>query len=73
LGGWRADGVRRRLHEHGVRVAMDATFTPGEEEHSGLVSKMQTAGIDVFFLGGLHPETGLIFRQVHEACTRRQA
>jgi branched-chain amino acid transport system substrate-binding protein len=61
-----ADGVRRRLHERGVRVAMDETFSPGEEEYSGLVSKMQTVGIEVFFLGGLHPDTGLIFRQVHD-------
>jgi branched-chain amino acid transport system substrate-binding protein len=61
-----ADGVRRRLHERGVRVAMDETFTPGEEEYSGLVGKMQAAGIDVFFPGGLHPETGLIFRQARD-------
>jgi branched-chain amino acid transport system substrate-binding protein len=61
-----ANGVRRRLHERGVRVTMDATFTPGGEEYSGLVSKMQTAGIDVLFLGGLHRETGLIFRQAHD-------
>jgi branched-chain amino acid transport system substrate-binding protein len=61
-----ADGVRRRLNERGVPVAMDETFTPGEEEYSGLVSKMETAGVDVFFLGGLHPDTGLIFRQVHD-------
>ena len=40
--------------------------TPGGEEYSGLVSKMQTAGIDVLFLGGLHRETGLIFRQAHD-------
>jgi branched-chain amino acid transport system substrate-binding protein len=61
-----ADGVRRRLRELGVRVAMDETFTPGEEEYSDLVSRMQAAGIDVFFPGGLHRETGLIFRQVRD-------
>ena len=27
---------------------------------------MQAAGVDVFFLGGYHPETGLIFRQAHD-------
>ena len=60
-----ANGVRRRLHELGVRVAVDETFTPGEAEYSTLVSKMQAAGVDVFFPGGLHRETGLIFRQAH--------
>jgi branched-chain amino acid transport system substrate-binding protein len=49
-----------------VRVAMDETFAPGEEEYSGLVSGMQAAGIDVFFPGGLHRETGLIFRHAHD-------
>jgi branched-chain amino acid transport system substrate-binding protein len=61
-----ANGVRRRLHERGVRVAVDETFSPGEEEYSDLVSKMQAAGIEVLFVGGLHPDTGLIFRQAHD-------
>ena len=49
-----ANGVRRRLRERGVSVAVDETFTPGEAEYSALVSKMQAAGVDVFFLGGYH-------------------
>jgi branched-chain amino acid transport system substrate-binding protein len=61
-----ANGVRRRLHERGVPVAVDETFTPGEAEYSALVSKMQAAGVDVFFLGGLQREIGLVFRQAHD-------
>ena len=61
-----ANAVRRRLRERGVRVAVDETFTRGEAEYSELVSKMQAAGVDVFFVGGLHGETGLIFRQAHD-------
>jgi branched-chain amino acid transport system substrate-binding protein len=61
-----ASGVRRRLHERGVTVAVDETITPGEEEYSALVSKMQAAGVDVLFLGGYHREAGLIFRQAHD-------
>ena len=45
---------------------MDETITPGEEEYSALVSKMQAAGVEVFFLGGYHREAGLIFRQAHD-------
>ena len=48
-----ASGHRRYLHA-------------GRSGLFALVSKMQTAGIDVFFVGGLHPETGLIFRQAHD-------
>jgi branched-chain amino acid transport system substrate-binding protein len=61
-----ANAVRRRLHERGVQVAVDNTITPGEPEYSTLVSKMKAAGVDIFFLGGLHRETGLIFRQAHD-------
>ena len=61
-----ADGVRRRLRERGVPVAVDETFSPGQADYSGLVSKLQAASVDVFFPGGLHRETGLIFRQAHD-------
>ena len=64
-----ANGARRRLHERGVRVALDEAYTPGEAEYSALASKMQAAGIDVFFVGGYHRETGLIFRQVRDRAT----
>jgi branched-chain amino acid transport system substrate-binding protein len=61
-----SNAVRRRLRERDVRVAVNETFTRGEAEYSELVSKMQAAGVDVFFVGGLHGETGLIFRQAHD-------
>jgi branched-chain amino acid transport system substrate-binding protein len=61
-----ANAVRRRLHERGVRAAMDEAYTPGEADYSALVSKMQTAGADVLFVGGYHRETGLILREAHE-------
>jgi branched-chain amino acid transport system substrate-binding protein len=61
-----ANAVRRRLHERGVAVDMDEAFTPGELDYAPLVSKMQAAGVDIFFVGGYHAETGLIFRQAHD-------
>jgi branched-chain amino acid transport system substrate-binding protein len=61
-----ANGVRRRLDERGVPVAMDGTYTPGESEYSGLVSKMEAAGIDILFPGGYHREAGLILRQARD-------
>jgi branched-chain amino acid transport system substrate-binding protein len=61
-----ADGVRSRLKDRGVRVAVDERFTPGEAEYSALVSKMHAAGVEVFFVGGYHQEAGLILRQAHD-------
>jgi branched-chain amino acid transport system substrate-binding protein len=49
-----------------VTLAIDETITPGEEEYSALVSKMQAAGVEILFLGGYHREAGLIFRQAHD-------
>jgi branched-chain amino acid transport system substrate-binding protein len=61
-----ANGVRRRLRERGVNVTVDETITPGAAEYSALVSKMQAAGVDVYFLGGLQREIGLVFREAHD-------
>jgi len=61
-----ADGARRRLNQRGVTLAVDETFAPDQEEYSALVSRMQAANVDVFFLGGYHREAGLILRQAHD-------
>ena len=61
-----ANSVRRRLRERGLRVAVDETFTRDQADYSELVSQMQAAAVDVFFVGGLHREAGLMFRQAHE-------
>jgi branched-chain amino acid transport system substrate-binding protein len=61
-----ANAVRRRLGERGVAVSVDEAYAVGDLDYSDLVSKMQAAGIDVFFVGGYHQETGLIFRQAHD-------
>jgi branched-chain amino acid transport system substrate-binding protein len=61
-----ADGARRRLQERGMTVAVDETITPGDEEYSAVVSKMQAAGVELLFLGGYHREAGLIFRQARD-------
>jgi branched-chain amino acid transport system substrate-binding protein len=61
-----ANAVRRGLRERGVAVTMDEAYALGELDYSALVSKMQAAGIDVFFVGGYHQETGLMFRQTRD-------
>lgn len=61
-----ANGVRLRMKERGLRASVDEALKPGETDYSSLISKMQAAGVDVFFLGGYHVEAGLIFRQAHD-------
>jgi branched-chain amino acid transport system substrate-binding protein len=45
---------------------VDETFSRDQADYSELVSQMQAASVDVFFVGGLHREAGLIFRQAHD-------
>jgi branched-chain amino acid transport system substrate-binding protein len=61
-----ANAVRRGLRERGVGVTIDEAYRVGDLDFSALLSKMQAAGVEVFFVGGYHQETGLIFRQVHD-------
>ena len=44
-----ADGARRRLNERGVPCPWMGLSPQVKQEYSALVSKMQAAGIEVFF------------------------
>ena len=55
-----ADETRKQLNKRGVQEAMYEAYVPGESDYSPLVSRMQTAGIDVFYLGGYATEAALM-------------
>src|SRR3546814_2197991 len=61
-----AEETRKRLNAKGMKETMFEGITPGEKDYSALVSKMKAAGIDLIYLGGYHPEGGLIVRQAKE-------
>jgi branched-chain amino acid transport system substrate-binding protein len=58
-----ADETRKRLNERGVAEAMFEAYEPGLRDYSALISKMQAAGIDVFYVGGYSTEAALMLRQ----------
>ena len=58
-----AEETRKQLNKRGVTEAMFEAFTPGKTDYSALVSKMQAAGIEVFYVGGYSTEAALILRQ----------
>ena len=58
-----AEETRKRLNERGVAEAMFEAYEPGQRDYSALISKMQSAGIDVFYVGGYSTEAALILRQ----------
>lgn len=58
-----ADETRKQLNKRGVKEAMYEAYVPGERSFSPLISKMQAAGIDVFYVGGYSTEAALLIRQ----------
>ncbi len=59
-----ADETRKQLNKRGVQEVMYEAYVPGESDYSPLVSRMQSASIDVIYVGGYSTEAGLILRQV---------
>jgi branched-chain amino acid transport system substrate-binding protein len=61
-----ADETKKTMNAKGMTEAMYEAITPGEKDYSALISKMKQAGISLIYLGGYHPEAGLIARQAKE-------
>ena len=55
--------TRKTLNADGVKEVLDATYTPGEHDYAALVSRLKEAGAQLVYVGGYHPEIGLIARQ----------
>ena len=61
-----ADATKTQLNERGVKEAMYESYVPGEVDYSDVVSMMQAADIDVFYLGGYSTEAALMVRDASE-------
>jgi branched-chain amino acid transport system substrate-binding protein len=61
-----ADETKKALNAKGVKEVMYEAITAGEKDYSALVSKMKAAKVEIMYLGGYHPEGGLITRQARE-------
>lgn len=58
-----ADETKKFMNEAGKQETLYLTYVPGESDYSALVSRLKEAGITVAYLGGYHPEGGLILRE----------
>lgn len=61
-----AEETQKSLGKEGMKEVMFEAFTPGEKDYSALVSKLKASGVDMVYLGGYHPEAGLIIKQLRE-------
>jgi branched-chain amino acid transport system substrate-binding protein len=61
-----ADVTRAELKAANFEIALSESFTAGEKDYTALVSKLKEAGIEAIYIGGYHPEEGIIARQMGE-------
>lgn len=61
-----ADVTRAELQAANFTVALSESFTAGEKDYTALVSKLKEAGVEGIYIGGYHPEIGIIARQMGE-------
>ncbi|MFS8038370.1 branched-chain amino acid ABC transporter substrate-binding protein [Xanthobacter sp. AM11] len=61
-----ADETQKAMNKGGVKEVLYEGINPNEKDYSALVSKMKAAGVDLVYFGGLHPEAGLIVRQMRD-------
>ena len=57
-----ADATKEHLNELGITEVMYEEYTPGLDDYSEIVAKMQAEAIDVFYLGGYSTEAALLIR-----------
>ena len=67
-----ADVTRKELKPLAFEVALSESFTAGEKDYTALVSKMKDAGVEAIYIGGYHPEEGVIARQMAEQGLKAQ-
>lgn len=67
-----ADVTRKELAAAGFEVTLSESFTAGEKDYTALVSKMKDAGVEAIYIGGYHPEEGVIARQMAEQGLKAQ-
>jgi branched-chain amino acid transport system substrate-binding protein len=67
-----ADETKKKLNELGAKEALYEGVNVGEKDFSALIAKMKQAGVTVVYWGGLHPEAGLIIRQMADQGLKAQ-
>jgi branched-chain amino acid transport system substrate-binding protein len=61
-----ADETQKAMEAAGKKADLVESYTAGEKDYTAIVSKLKQAGIDVLYVGGYHPEAGLMKRQMVE-------
>jgi branched-chain amino acid transport system substrate-binding protein len=58
--------ARKQLRARGETEVIYDLYTPGADDYTDLLSRLEDAGIDVLYVGGYGPDAGLILRTARE-------
>ena len=61
-----ADATMENLAKGDIKPVLYEGVNAGEKDYSAIVSKLKASGADLVYWGGLHPEGGLIVRQMRD-------
>jgi len=61
-----ATQVKNALDKNNVSVAVFEGINVGDNDYSAVITKLKSAGVDLVYFGGYHPELGLLLRQARE-------
>ncbi len=61
-----ADETKKALNKAGMTEKMYEAYTKGDKDFTALVSRLKRDNIDLVYVGGYHPEAGLILRQMRD-------
>lgn len=61
-----ADATMASLAKDSIKPVLYEGVNAGEKDYSAIVSKVKASGADIVYWGGLHPEGGLIVRQMRD-------
>lgn len=61
-----ADATKAQLAKRGIEPVLYEGLTRGEKDFNALVTKIRSAGAEVVYFGGCHPEAGPLVRQMRE-------
>lgn len=61
-----ADETRKNFNLRGGQEVLNESYNAGEKDYTALVSKLKAAGVEILYVGGYHPEAGLIARQMRD-------
>ncbi|WP_117193582.1 branched-chain amino acid ABC transporter substrate-binding protein [Rhizobium terrae] len=59
-----ADAFKAALNAGGVKEVVNDAVTAGDKDFSALTTRLKSAGVEVIYFGGYHPEGGLLARQL---------